>query len=720
MAASGLIAVDAVSRVNASTFGTQEGHRVAPLTGGGYVVVWINHDGQGEGSLPHGANAASEIRLRLFNDQGQASGPEVAVNTATRGFQVDPKVAVLADGHIAVTWTDGWDFFGGYEHPGSLGSGGAGGDASGKAVKMQLFTAAGARLGSEVLVNTTTSNFQQSPAIAALSDGRFIVGWEDGSTTVNSMGAGGGPSIKAQLFSSNGAPADSEKAWSGDWCYSPMPVGLAQGGFANVYLAAYYYDPASIVVRMHDASGNAQGGQVTLPVGGQGAGAQWMAAPLADGGLVVAWTHRDAATGDGDGKAVMARLVNANGGTRGNAIVLNSVTAADQEDVLVAGLEGGGFVAAWESTTVPDASGNWTRQLRAQAFDANGARRGTEQVVEASDPALQLGDLVALDGGGYAVGWHGRSWIDASARAYGADLQPAGDALVLHGSGGFQSQVDLTALADGQFAATWAAGSDGYGGGDGNGAGIETRVFATRGVDKVGSAGADTLLGTPFDDRMDGGAGNDVLVSAGGNDTVTGGAGADTLRLATTAADVVAHLGDVQWVPGALSRVGSERGTVTLDGVERLHLDDGLYAFDTQAPAAGNEGGEAWQAAALYRAAFGTLPGQADLSHWTWQADRQATMADLARTMLDEYAPAGVPTSALVAHLFQVLAGSVAPADVVAQISSQVGPGGAWASQGDLFAWAASQPVNADAMVDLTGQPFAGSIQALDPLPWMG
>jgi hypothetical protein len=190
-----------------------------------------------------------------------------------------------------------------------------------------------------------------------------------------------------------------------------------------------------------------------------------------------------------------------------------------------------------------------------------------------------------------------------------------------------------------------------------------------------------------------------VLVSAGGNDTVIGGAGTDTLWLATPAADVLAHLADVQWVPGALSRVGSERGTVTLDGVERLRLDDGLYAFDTQAPGAGSEGGEVWQAAALYRAASGAMPGQADLSHWTWQADQQATMADLAQAMLAEYVPAGLPTSALVAHLYQVLAGSVAPADVVAQISSQVGPGRAWASQGDLFAWAASLPLNADAMV---------------------
>ena len=720
MAASGLVASGGVSTVNEVRYGTQEGHHAAALPQGGYVVVWVNHDGQGEGRLPDGGNAASEIRMRRFDAQGQPQGPEVAVNSATQGYQVDPEVAVLANGNIVVTWTDGWDFFGGYEHPGSLGRGGAGGDVLGKAVKMQVFSSTGARVGSEVLVNTTITNDQQASSPAALSDGRFVVGWEDGSTTVSSTGAGGGPSLKAQYYGSGGSPAESEKAWAGDWCYSPQPVGLTGGGHAIVYLAAYYYDPASIVVRMHDAKGNAQGGQVTLPIGGQGAGAQWAQAALDDSGLVVAWTHRDAATGDGNGKAVMARLVNADGSVRGQTLVLNGVTAADQENVRVVGLDGGGFVAAWESTTVPDATGQWTRQLRAQAFDATGARRGAEQVVEGNDESLRLGDLVALDGGGYVVGWHGRSWIDASARAYGADLQPLGEPVVLHGSGGNQSAVDLTALADGRFSATWAAGSDGYNGGDGSGSGIETRTFATRGADTTGAAGSETLYGTPLDDRLDGGPGNDVLVSAGGNDSVVGGSGADILWLATGTADVLAHAADLKWAPGAPGQIGCALGTVQLSGVERVRLDDGLYAFDTLAPANGHAGGEVWQAAALYHAGFGAMPGQAALSHWTWQADQQATMADLAQAMLAEYVPSGLPTSALVDHLYRTLVGSAPPADVVSTISAQVGTGKTWATQGDLFAWAASLPINADALVDLIGLPFAGSIQVLDPLPWFG
>jgi Ca2+-binding RTX toxin-like protein len=45
----------------------------------------------------------------------------------------------------------------------------------------------------------------------------------------------------------------------------------------------------------------------------------------------------------------------------------------------------------------------------------------------------------------------------------------------------------------------------------------------------VGGAGADTIFGTLFDDRLDGGGGNDSLSGGWGDDRLTGGAGADTL-----------------------------------------------------------------------------------------------------------------------------------------------------------------------------------------------
>jgi len=56
--------------------------------------------------------------------------------------------------------------------------GGATGDV---AVKAQVFAASGAPVGSEILVNTTTSDDHYPNKITALSNGGFVVTWTDAS-----------------------------------------------------------------------------------------------------------------------------------------------------------------------------------------------------------------------------------------------------------------------------------------------------------------------------------------------------------------------------------------------------------------------------------------------------------------------------------------------------------------------------------------------------------
>ena len=61
------------------------------------------------------------------------------------------------------------------------------------------------KLGDELLVNTATATDQHNPQITALSDGGFVVTWEDFSQGVG--GAGGatsGAAVKAQVFAADG------------------------------------------------------------------------------------------------------------------------------------------------------------------------------------------------------------------------------------------------------------------------------------------------------------------------------------------------------------------------------------------------------------------------------------------------------------------------------------------------------------------------------------
>ena len=60
---------------------------------------------------------------------------------------------------------------------------------AGQEVKAQVFTAAGAPVGGEILVNTATEQDQTHAQITALSNGGFVVTWKDFSQGVG--GAGG-------------------------------------------------------------------------------------------------------------------------------------------------------------------------------------------------------------------------------------------------------------------------------------------------------------------------------------------------------------------------------------------------------------------------------------------------------------------------------------------------------------------------------------------------
>ena len=95
-------------------------------------------------------------------------GPELHVNTTTAGDQDAPSMTALANGKFVVVWED---------------SSMTGGDTSSDAVRGQVFNADGSKAGGEFLVNQTTTGGQFAPVVTGLTDGRFVVAWDDASAT---------------------------------------------------------------------------------------------------------------------------------------------------------------------------------------------------------------------------------------------------------------------------------------------------------------------------------------------------------------------------------------------------------------------------------------------------------------------------------------------------------------------------------------------------------
>jgi hypothetical protein len=192
----------------------------------------VRHRGADKGGV------IAQLGIALWLVAAPPSRGEFQVNSGTAGDQGYPAVCVDAQGGAVLAWES------------------RGGDADGNAIVARRFDGGDAALGSEAVVNQTTTGDQQAPALACAPDGGFVVVWESRGQDGDDFG------IAAQRF---------------------------------------------------DAAGAARGGEQL--VNQRTAGRQRAAAACADaaGGFVVAWQSNSA---DGDGYGVVAQRLDQNGARR--------------------------------------------------------------------------------------------------------------------------------------------------------------------------------------------------------------------------------------------------------------------------------------------------------------------------------------------------------------------------------------------------------------------
>ncbi|MBN2581092.1 MAG: trypsin-like serine protease, partial [Pirellulales bacterium] len=131
---------------------------VAMDDAGNFVVVWESDQQDGSTWGVYG---------QLFNAAGGKIGGEFHVTNATSEKQFDPHVARSANGDFVVSWTSNYQ------------------DGSGYGVYARRFSASGAPLASEFLVNATTANWQYQSDVAMDDAGHFVVTWSGYRPTIN-------------------------------------------------------------------------------------------------------------------------------------------------------------------------------------------------------------------------------------------------------------------------------------------------------------------------------------------------------------------------------------------------------------------------------------------------------------------------------------------------------------------------------------------------------
>ena len=191
--------------LNQNTTGVQSLPAAADLAGGGYISAW---DNQGN------------ISGRIFENSGAARTAEFTINTTLTGIQNDPAVVGLVGGRAVVVWTD----LGGVEAE----------------VRAQIINSDGSLFGPEIIISEqpaplSTAGAQTAPDVAALSDGGWVVTWQDNDAV-------GSNDVLAQIYNADGSfrsvPGGSDPGriviggTDNDFLPTVAPI---TGGFAVIY-----------------------------------------------------------------------------------------------------------------------------------------------------------------------------------------------------------------------------------------------------------------------------------------------------------------------------------------------------------------------------------------------------------------------------------------------------------------------------------------------------
>ncbi|MEY4979154.1 MAG: hypothetical protein RLZZ352_1424 [Pseudomonadota bacterium] len=414
---------------------------------------------------------------------------ELRVNTTTEYDQTDPAIATLSGGGYVVTWQSG--SYLGYN------------------IHFQRFNANGVAQGGEVTVNVSTT-FPQNPAIAALTNGGYVITWHAGSF--------GEHDIYARRFDSNGNPLGVETlvntTTANEQTVSSVAA-LSNGAYIVAWQSTGENGNGSVIyTQRFDASGNAQGteNQIHLTAGNDQSSP--VITSLTGGGYVVTWQSSDES-----GQGIYTQRFDANGHSEGIETRVNTTTADQQVAPACAGLIGGGYVVVWQSN---NQDGNYYG-VYAQRFDAAGNAVGSEFLVNTSTAYDQSSPAItALPSGGYVITWesHDGSATGIYAQRFDADGNIQGAETRINTNTTFsQLASSITTLNSGGYVVTWVSDAQ-----DGSSWGIYSQRFEADGLPE-----AIRITGTVDADALNSGSGAQVLIGHAGNDTIDGGSGTDTM-----------------------------------------------------------------------------------------------------------------------------------------------------------------------------------------------
>jgi hypothetical protein len=389
-------------------------------------------------------------------------GQEFRVNTFTTDTQIDPAVAMDADGDFVVVWTSG-------------GPSGAGQDGASDGVYGQRYDAGGAPLGEEFRVNTFTTNSQSGPAVAMDADGDFVVAWHSG------FQEGNWYEIYAQRYDAAGVPQGAEFRVNTHTTSSQLEPAVAMDADGDFVVAWQSFQQdgnrTGIYAQRYDAAGVPLGLEFQVNTHTTGYQSRPAVGMDADGDFVVAWDTESETPGSF--YDVYGQRYAAAGVPQGGEFRVNAATTNWQSRPAVGMDAGGDFVVVWASNRT--SNGGWG--AFAQRYDAAGVPVGAEFRATSSASHNQFpgvgmdadGDFVVAS---YSDGEDG-SFYGVYAQQYDAEGSPRGPEFRVNTyTMGNQTRPAVGMDADGDFVVVWT----GQGADDSSSSGVYGQRYAAGSV----------------------------------------------------------------------------------------------------------------------------------------------------------------------------------------------------------------------------------------------
>lgn len=373
----------------------------------------------GGGTSSSSSSTSSSSSAGLTFSSGSKFGTWSNVRNATFYASDFRKPAILSNGNIAVAWqTDNSE------------------------IKVQIFSSAGAKIGSEILVNTASPTFFGSlPDIVALSSGGFVVVWGDQNQLPTA-----GRHIYAQVFDDNGAKigtpfacdtadpgssirvvATSDNRFVVSWITGdvklqilqpngqkagpqqsftpvlehdtgvavPSPAYLSNGRVAVLV----HSEQKRLSIRIYSDTLSPIGSEILVNIFPE---AVYLAniAPLKDGKFVVTFSQKG---DDLSLSSVYGQIYNNNGEKIGERFRVNTTLQDSQYYSHAALLTSGDFIVTWFDSSLIQATPN--DSVRGQVFTANGEKKGGEFTIDQVSKLTGNNTVTALPNGGFIANW---------------------------------------------------------------------------------------------------------------------------------------------------------------------------------------------------------------------------------------------------------------------------------------------------------------------------